>query len=292
MPAPEETALYDLELAGLHTRTYLISRFFDRGIHYLGPLRQKTQPVYPIQAHVRPWEVGTEGERTAAVLNLYGDEKIKYVPASTFNETGAQSPGGIPLSETTLLEGVREWLRHMGVAFDIRTEDRGKSGYSVQVQTDECGPWLDLTNVGVGVSQVLPITVMALLAKGGHVLLLEQPELHLHPSVQASLADFLLSISLAGKQCVVESHGEYLVDRLRLRIAEAHLPDIGDKTSIYFVERKQGAAQVRRVEVSEYGAILDWPEGFFDQSQREGERILLAATKKRRALRAAKEKTR
>jgi predicted ATPase len=126
-----------------------------------------------------------------------------------------------------------------------------------------------------------------LLADRDTTLVFEQPELHLHPMVQTRLGDFFLSIVLAGKQCLIETHSEYLVSRLRHRAAaEGKTNRVTDNMKIYFVEKKNGASDFRDVNVNEYGAILDWPEGFFDQSAREAEDILRAAMKKRRAERS------
>ena len=141
----------------------------------------------------------------------------------------------------------------------------------------------DLTHVGVGVSQVLPILVMCLLAEPDTTLIFEQPELHLHPKVQTLLGDFFLSMSLLGKQCVLETHSEYLINRLRFRAAASTSDEIAKNIVMYFVEKPADKSVFRRVIVNEYGAITDWPDGFFDQSQDEAEGILKAATRKRQS---------
>lgn len=145
------------------------------------------------------------------------------------------------------------------------------------------GPEQDLTHVGVGVSHVLPILVTSLLADGDTTLIFEQPELHLHPKVQTRLADFFLSIVLTGKQCLIESHSEYLINRCRYRAAaEGDNNRVTNNLKLYFVEKTRGESHFREVKVNDYGAILDWPEGFFDQSQFESEAILRAAAAKKR----------
>ena len=141
----------------------------------------------------------------------------------------------------------------------------------------------DLTHVGVGVSQVLPILVASLISEPDTTLIFEQPELHLHPKVQTLLGDFLLSLTQLGKQCILETHSEYLINRIRFRIAAASDQNLWkEAVKVYFVERPAADSQFREVEINEYGAILDWPEGFFDQSQQEAEAILMASVKKHR----------
>src|SRR5260370_35534166 len=79
------------------------------------------------------------------------------------------------------------------------------------------------------------------------------------------------------------SHSEYLVNRLRFRAAAAETTEIANRMKMYFVEKQGDSSTFRPVVVNEYGAIGDWPEGFFDQSQNEAEEILRAATRKRQA---------
>ena len=163
----------------------------------------------------------------------------------------------------------------------VNTTDLGKIGHQLQVSVDENAKSHDLTNVGVGVSQLLPIVVMSLLADAPCLLVFEQPELHLHPKVQARLADFFFSLSLLGKQCLLETHSEYLVERFRLRIAQAPDEQLNDKVKIYFTQKVDRETLCREVKVTKYGAIVDWPEDFFDQAESETEAILKAAQKKR-----------
>jgi predicted ATPase len=169
----------------------------------------------------------------------------------------------------------------MGVVDGVSTDDRGKIGHELRVRTAGIEKFHDLTNVGVGVSQVLPIVLMALLASTGSLLIFEQPELHLHPRVQTRLADFFISVALSGRQCLLETHSEYLIHRLRRRVAEAEGAALTKLSKLYFVEREGGLTSCRSVDITKYGAILDWPVEFFDQSQIEAEKILVAAATKR-----------
>ena len=186
----------------------------------------------------------------------------------------------------SLEAAVVDWLQYLGVAESVQSRDRGKFGYELKVNVSGCNQSHDLTHVGVGVSQVLPILVASLLAEPDTTLVFEQPELHLHPKVQTLLADFFLSMTVLGKQCIVETHSEYLINRLRFRTAAA-----GEKNpwisalKVYFVERPPEGSTFREVKINEYGAVMDWPDGFFDQSQQEAEAILRAAAKKRKAQR-------
>jgi predicted ATPase len=263
-----------------YSRAYFVS-----AVRYLGPLRDEPKPVYPLEALANPTEVGYKGEHTAAVFDLHRDLYIEYIPSSFINSPSLdRSP-----KKATLHDAVVDWLSYVGVAEDLDTDDQGKIGHELRVQTKGVARFHDLTNVGVGVSQVLPIIVMTLLAEGTSLLIFEQPELHLHPKVQARLADFFLSAAFLGKQCLLETHSEYLVERFRRRIAEAPHGSLVDILKVYFTERKEGKTTCRPVAISRYGAITDYPDEFFDQSQLEAEGILQAARVKRHAERKAVE---
>ena len=141
-----------------------------------------------------------------------------------------------------------------------------------------------MTHVGVGVSQILPILVMSFLAKAGDVVILEQPELHLHPKVQTRLADFFVAMNALGKQCIVETHSEYLINRLRLLVVKSDDTRVADETMIYFVEKDKmiGRSNYRKVIINPYGKIEHWPEGFFDEGENLASQIIEAAFDKKR----------
>ena len=256
-----------------------LDNFFSSSFKYLGPLRDAPKPLYPLAPAADPYDVGLRGEHTASILELHKNKKIKYLPSDNF-----KSPVIDRNMITRSLEtAVVDWLQYLGVAGSVESRDRGKLGHELKVEIPNSGSSHDLTHVGVGVSQVLPILVMCLLADTDSTLVFEQPELHLHPRVQTLLGDFFLSMALCNKQCIVETHSEYFIDRLRFRIAAAPTGnELNNQAKIYFVEKPAQESFFREVEINEYGAITDWPEGFFDQSQQQAEDILRAATAKRK----------
>src|SRR5579859_485217 len=163
----------------------------------------------------------------------------------------------------------------------VKTEMAGQSGASWQIVHRDGQQPLPLSAVGVGISQILPILVMGLLAPSHTLLLVEQPELHLHPSVQARLGDFFLGLAKCNKQCLIETHSENLVNQLRYHIVQA---DGQDKSAclIYFVDQdERGAAKFEPIEISPQGNILNWPEGFFDETILQEGRINTESLRKR-----------
>jgi len=276
LPPSKELVSAGLPGDSLHEASDFTRDFYTRQIKYLGPLREEPKALYPLQSSADPQDVGLHGEHTAAVLHRFRLADILYVPTAYFIEGETD----LSTQSATLEEAVFDWLRYLDVANDVDTIDEGKFGYGLKVKMQGSRMSHDLTHVGVGVSQVLPIVVMCLLANRDTTIVLEQPELHLNPKVQTRLADFFLSMAFLHKQCLIETHSEYLINRLRLRAAKASGKSVSDLIKLYFVEKTNGFTTYRDVVINEYGTIVRWPRGFFDQSQREIEEILLAADQK------------
>ena len=235
-----ETSIAAREPEEFRTVENHFRNFFAEEVKYLGPLRDEPRPLYPLESLANTTDVGFKGEHTAAVLDLNRDRFVTTIDAAKF-----QKGNKFEAVQMRLGAAVSGWLSYLGVAESVVTTDRGKIGHELQVNTVEIGKAHDLTNVGVGVSQVLPIVVMALLGKRGSLLIFEQPELHLHPKVQARLGDFFLAMSLLGRQCIVETHSEYLIERFRRRIAEDYTDRYRRLISVYFFEMEDGHTKFR-----------------------------------------------
>jgi predicted ATPase len=250
-----------------------LKSFYTNFVRYIGPLRIDPEPSYPISSTSFLEDVGLEGENTAAVFESQKMREIQYIPASDFN-TSANIP--VPV-KSSLQDAVVDWLGYLGVADKIESKDSAQFGHQLHVCMSQRNKSHDMTQVGVGVSQVLPIIVAGLLAEADTTLIIEQPELHLHPKVQSRLADFFLSLTLLGKQCLVETHSEHIINRIRLRIAEGSKSSPWQEaTKVYFVEKKESCSSFREVSINEYGAIQDWPKGFFEEGLLENEKRIRA----------------
>lgn len=261
----------------IHFAVETVRNFFTEHLKYLGPLREEPKPVYPLGHTMDSRDVGIRGEHTAAVLNTHSSTVVEYIPSGQFAADELNlCPKSSPLSEALL-----DWLDYMGIVSDVKTADMGNIGVELKVSLDD-GFWHDLTHVGIGVSQVLPIVVSALLADKGTALIFEQPELHLHPRVQTRLADFFLSMAILKKQCIVETHSEYLVNRLRYRSVIAEGNQISDALVIFFVERKDGCSAYQEIKINEFGVIKNWPRGFCDENEENAAKTLKAAMEKRK----------
>ena len=130
----------------------------------------------------------------------------------------------------------------------------------------------NLIDVGYGVSQVLPLLVELLDRNGSSLFLLQQPEVHLHPSAQASLGSLFCTIAASGRQLVVETHSEYIMDRVRMDIRDRRTELKPDDVSVLFFERTDLDVHIHSLRFDEQGNLLDAPDGygrfFMDETRR------------------------
>jgi energy-coupling factor transporter ATP-binding protein EcfA2 len=241
-----------------------------RNVRYLGPLRESPQVLYnPSSAD----DLGTRGQYAASVLHARGGSTVL-----------APLPDG-RVCETTLGQALDLWLAELRLAGGAQASDRGRLGMGLTVSPIGSSRPVDLTSVGVGVSQALPVVLACLLAAPGTVLVLEQPELHLHPAMQLRLADFLLACARSGRQLLVETHSEHLVNRLRFRVADDDSTATADLVRLLFAEQEDGVTSYRTSDVNELGGLSeDWPGGFLDVASDEAGRFLRQTLTKKRSL--------
>ena len=208
-------------------------------ILYLGPLRE-----YPRRRY--PWE----GDHPKGV-GQYGE---KMIPATLSSRIR-----GIPTDEQ-----IPKWLQQLELidSYDVRPLSDTGGKYECLVKQYKGGPEVPLTDVGFGVSQVLPVLMLCYYAPEGSILILEQPEAHLHPKIQSELADVLIDVvKNRNVQIILESHSAHLLHRLQRRIAEEDIS--ADQTAFYFCQINDGTSEIERLDVDEYGNIRNWPQNFF-----------------------------
>jgi hypothetical protein len=239
--------LADFELA--------LERLFGR-IYYLGPLRESPQREYR-WAGTEPADVGRRGEKAIAAL-LAADARGRGIAAPD---------GGSTIS---VGEHVARKLKELKLICDfaVRPVSRKSDLYHVVVKQNPLAPEVLLTDVGFGVSQVLPVLVLCYYVPEGSSILLEQPEIHLHPSVQADLADVLIdAVKTRRIQIIVESHSEHLLLRLQRRIAEEKFSN--NDAALYFCKMADDASELMPLALDEYGNISNWPDDFFGDAFEE-----------------------
>jgi predicted ATPase len=200
--------------------------------------------------------MGLAGEYTAEIIYKMWDHIIDFNKAD-----------GKTIKFSELFDG---WVKKLlGDDYRIRsysTDSKDKK-YKVTIEEINRSLELNLKQVGVGISQILPIITLILTSKEHDVLLIENPEVHLHPKLQAIFVDLCLFAAENNRKLVVETHSEHVINRLRFRIKEN--PRYLENTNILFLEKLQGNIRYTEVHVSKDGKIDFWPENFFDQNYKD-----------------------
>lgn len=174
-------------------------------------------------------------------------------------------------ASSPLLGKLEYWLcAHFKLMHDLRLvfldKEQTAASLIARTRTGE-GPRVNLADMGTGVSQLVPVIVQAVLLPPKGCLLVEQPEIHLHPRAQADLADLFIDSLNEGRQLIVETHSEHLVLRVRRRIAEGKLDP--SRVRIFFVQLRAGKTRVRQLKLDSSGHFPRWPKGFFDEGYEE-----------------------
>lgn len=246
-----------------------------RSISYLGPLRTRAKRLYHWW-DTKPESVGHAGEHTVAAILAARKRKIGLGPKRR----------ALPFEEIIALK-----LKEMGLIeeFNVSPIAETRQEYEVKIRTKGSDNWVDLPDVGFGISQVLPVLVQCFYAPENSIIIMEQPEIHLHPGAQAALADVMIDVINSrenGKkrniQLIIETHSEHFLKRLQRRIAEDAIAK--DTVSAWFANVTTTPASLEPLQIDPFGNILNWPDNFFGDEMGDMAAHAKAALKKRMQL--------
>ncbi len=221
--------------------------------HYLGPLREAPRRYYEAR------------QSTGKDLDKHGSFAIEKL----YNDQNGDS---------SLTKMVNEYFKKLGLKYTIsvRTIEHNDSQsldmqslYAVRLIENGSGCDVNISNVGFGISQVLPVIVQSIASKG-NVILIEQPELHIHPKLQTELGQLFADCikSPLNNFFVIETHSEHILARLKKLIRNGNLSK--DDISVVFVDKDPDSSRCLNLRISQKGHLLDrFPKGFFDEDYRE-----------------------
>lgn len=217
---------------------------------YLGPLREPPKRDY-VWSRSRPSDVGARGQFAieAIIAATEAGEKRNLAPKAHLK----------PFQEM-----IAYWLQEMGLveAFTVEEIKEGSGIYQAKVRVRAGAPEVLLTEVGFGVSQILPVLTLLYYVDEGSTVLMEQPEIHLHPLAQAGLADVMISVARRRNiQIIVESHSEHFLLRLQRRLAEEQVE--ADDIRLYFCDVEGPTTRLAPLQINSAGVISNWPKHFF-----------------------------
>jgi predicted ATPase len=251
-----------------------------RSLYYLGPLRTKAERLYSWSGS-EPESVGYAGENTISAILAARNRKI-----------GLCKPSAKRASiEKSFQEVIAMKLKEMGLIeeFEVNPIAKQRQEYEVKVHTKGSNDWVDLPEVGFGISPVLPVLVPWYFAPQNSIILMEQPEINLHPLAQSAMADVMIDVINSKEnrehrniQLIIETHSEHFLRRLQLRIAQQPGAMKG-KVAAYFANVSKTPATLDPLQIDPFGNITNWPENFFGDEMTdiiEQSRAALKAQKK------------
>ena len=262
MPSPYRFYGFPDEMISYHKNAWFAPQLnaahenLFSSISYLGPLREKAERHYRWTGFI-PGSVGPSGKDTILALLAARTEKREY------NYKARQIK--VPL-ETIIATALKE----MGLVDDfvINKISDDRQDYEVKVRTKGSHTYTDVPDVGFGISQVLPVLVQLYYAPANSIIIMEQPELHLHPSAQSALADVMIKAISAREnkkprniQLIIETHSEHFLRRFQRRIAEKELSN--DCFAAYFANNDKSPSILEPLYINLFGEIVNWPQNFF-----------------------------
>ena len=250
---PEEVQAYYQNAAFANDLVLALEQELKRFM-YLGPLRDFPKRNYP-WAGDAPEHVGNDGDGAVEALLAAVNRKISR---------------GLNKKAFPFQEVIAGWLKRLGLleSFKAKRIAPNRKEYEVRVRTPNSAKDVDLPDVGFGISQVLPVVVESFYVAPHSTVIIEQPELHLHPKVQNELADLFIEAIHSREngsdrlvQFIIESHSEHFLQRLQRRVAEGTLSP--NDVAIYFCEATDQGSSLQELKVSPMGEIDNWPTNFF-----------------------------
>ncbi len=212
---------------------------------------------------------GKLGSRGEYALNLLHAQQDKILTKSDPRCQGSQS--------RRLLDIIDFWLQAVSPGVHLKIEpipdaDAILAGFSFDRPGDVATQSYRATNVGFGLSYVLPVLVGLLASQPGTLCLIENPEAHLHPRGQTKLAELTVLASRSGVQVIVETHSDHFIDGVRIAARDGMIQP--DEVAIHYFERSDGKAGITTPELDSDGRLSCWPDGFFDQHEENLTRLL------------------
>jgi len=220
-------------------------------IEYLGAMRIPPSRTYLFTGERRR-RIGPAGEQAANIL------------AMDTARAGTRSK--------QIINAISQWLTKADVASDVKVETISDRHYEIRVQHPITHEYQNISDVGYGNSQILPVLIGGYNLQRGATYIIEEPEIHLHPRAQSELGEFFLDLYNEGIQSIVETHSEYVVLKLQQYIANHIIPP--NHVLVYYVYADEDKKKVVPLRLNDKGNFIDqWPEGFFPERLNEAKTL-------------------
>jgi predicted ATPase len=162
-----------------------------------------------------------------------------------------------------LLMQLDEWCNYIFPGIAVRVEKTGSQMYKLKIRNDVA------PNVGFGITYALPILVSGLTVPNDGILIVENPEAHLHAKAQSNMGYFLARMAAAGVRVIIETHSEHIVNGIRRMIVEGKSEMSHEDMTIYFFQNKDGEKDIKEITMDDIGNLSEFPVDFFDQVRQD-----------------------
>ncbi len=212
---------------------------------------------------------GWQGENTAQVLDHEGGyfkiDPARQFPADQFGKGTKEATN----RSLYIADQVNAWLGYLmpGVTVKAKTDPTTLSGQVLLQNNSSRESAILATNLGFGISYLLPIIANGLIAKSHTMFIVENPEAHLHPAAQSRIGIFLAKVASAGVQVIVETHSDHVLNGIQIAVAEQIIQSGMVTVNFFGQEPGENEPQVTSIPVTPKGELARWPKGFFDQTQ-------------------------
>lgn len=241
----------EIQIDGILANIYLIFRINAmqfKNVKYLAPLRVSPRRNYILDNEID--DVGLSGEYTPHIMCKYANKNLfSFVPSEEKILIGEKN-----IQFNSL---VNKWMKYLGLG----KYSLNRTSEMVKLNVED----YNVSNVGFGVSQVLPILVSGLIELKWELLMLEQPEIHLHPSGQMAIADFILSMAANQRGVMIETHSDHIINRVVKRILQDKSGQLNKIVKIYYVNNENRKEPITEIVIDPQKGITNAPDQFFTQ---------------------------
>jgi predicted ATPase len=224
-----------------------------RRVSWISAERSGPREIVPLLDAQHHEHVGVRGERAAGLLYWRESDEVL-------------EPLCVPGEIKNLFHQVRSWMRVFFPGSDIKlTPVEGANAITLQMKSDAKSDFQRSQNLGFGLSQLFPVLVAVLAAKPDDTLLIENPEVHLHPRAQQDIGVLLSRVAANGIQVVVETHADHVLNGVRLAAKMKRIKS--EDVAVHFFMRSPTDGSLGQLSpiLDDDGRFNEWPAGFFDQ---------------------------
>lgn len=229
---------------------YVLSKIHYISADRLGPVKYVDKTTFENSEFI---SVGPKGEHT---INILAKPNLPLVNESLYLGKDAKS----------VIQQTEEWLNYILEGAKIKVEglEKASSVLWLLINNKSNAYRYKPTNIGFGYSYILPLIVSGLIAQPGDIVIVENPEAHLHPRAQSRIAEFFARVASGNVQVFIESHSEHILNGLRISTLNPEININSKSVSIHYFDENFTS---KRLSIDNKGKIANWPDGFFDQQE-------------------------